>query len=101
MHEKDCIEDMDVIWDSEQCEIQAEEQIDFDSYLQSLKLNDELSRVMRLSKRHWLTDPILVKNEITGLHDYIREQSYYLKIDLKQRAKGVIKSIYARVKSIL
>jgi len=86
------------VWDSEQCEIMDESGLSFDVVQESLKLNDDIKRIIQLSKRNWLLDPIIVSNQIKHLKQTIKEEFYYLKIDLQQQSKEVIKNIYRRIK---
>lgn len=94
------IRDLDE-WSPKYCEIEEEVDNNFNDVVECIKVNKEIKRIMRVSKRNWLLDPILVKDEIKDHINYAKEQIYYLKEDLEQQAKGVIKTIYGRFKRIV
>lgn len=98
---QDNIESMDKMWDKEQCEIHDEPGCDFEGVQQSLRLNKELSRIMKVSQRNWLLDPILLRDEAKGFRDYLREELFYLKIDLQQHAKDAVRTMMHKFKKAL
>ena len=98
MQDENYIKDMDELWDVDQCQILDESGCDFEAVQSSLELNKELNKIMRKSRRNWLLDSTLLRDERDGFIRFAKEKIYYLKIDLEQQAKQVIRRICSKLR---